>query len=119
MKIKRGQVYYADLSGVVGSEQGGVRPVVILQNDMGNKYSSTFIIAPITSGKRNKLPVHCPLHNAGFLRKGSIVLLEQLRTIDKDRLLTYLGRLNSKVMNEISNMSIISLGLVEEYNFEK
>ena len=106
MVIKRGDMFYADLSPVVGSEQGGIRPVIIIQNDTGNKYSPTVIAAAITSqmGKA-KLPTHIELgSNENGLKSDSIVLAEQIRTIDKSRLKEKIGHIDdTKIMNEINN----------------
>jgi mRNA interferase MazF len=107
----RGEVYYADLSPVIGSEQGGLRPVLIVQNDIGNKYSPTTIIAPITSRFTKKpLPTHVPLSNCG-LAKDSIALCEQLRTIDKRRLGDKLGSMDEKDKVALDKAIEISLGL--------
>lgn len=93
-KVKRGQIYYADLSPVVGSEQDGFRPVLILQNDTGNKFSPTTIVAPITSTKPDsRMPTHVRVNVEGLV-SGSVALLEQIRTIDKRRLDDYVGKLN-------------------------
>jgi len=110
--IKRGELYYADLSPVIGSEQGGVRPVLILQNDIGNKYSPTVIVAAITSQiNKAKLPTHIELSATEYsLPKDSVVLLEQIRTIDKRRLQQRLGQLTNEKMNEVNNAMLISLG---------
>ena len=110
-KFMRGEMYYADLSPVVGAEQGGMRPVLILQNDVGNKYSPTVIIAAITSrlGKP-KLPTHVILSSTD-LAKDSIVLLEQIRTIDKCRLLKYIGKATEEEMKQIENALLISIGI--------
>jgi len=113
MTIKRGDIYYADLSPVVGSEQGGMRPVLIVQNDVGNKYSPTVIAAAITSQKdKSKLPTHIdlPSTNCG-LAKDSVVLLEQIRTIDKQRLKEKMGRIDDPYMNRIDQALSISFGL--------
>ena len=110
--IKRGDIYYANLSTVVGSEQGGVRPVLIVQNDVGNKYSPTVIVAAITSKiNKAKLPTHIELnaHTYG-LEKDSVILLEQIRTLDKARLLEKIGNATEK-LNEIDYALAISLGL--------
>ena len=113
MTIKRGEIYYADLSPVVGSEQGGVRPVLIVQNDVGNRYSPTVIAAAITSQKdKSKLPTHIEIEGASCgLAKDSIVLLEQMRTIDKKRLKEKMGELEESKMNSIDNAISVSLGL--------
>ncbi len=110
--IKRGDIYYANLSPVVGSEQGGVRPVLIVQNDVGNKYSPTVIVAAITSKiNKAKLPTHIELcANTYGLERDSVVLLEQIRTLDKARLLEKIGNANQK-LQEIDFALSISLGL--------
>lgn len=113
MSIKRGDIFYADLSPVVGSEQGGLRPVLIVQNDVGNKYSPTVIAAAITSrvGK-TKLPTHIDIHaDRVGLARDSVVLLEQIRTIDKKRLREKMGHLDDSMMNEVNNAIGISFGL--------
>lgn len=113
MTVKRGDIYYADLSPVVGSEQGGVRPVLIVQNDVGNRYSPTVIAAAITSQReKSKLPTHIEIdsHTCG-LSKDSVVLLEQIRTIDKKRLKEKMGRLDDGSMGQIDNALSISFGL--------
>lgn len=108
LKCKRGQIYYADLSPVVGSEQGGMRPVVIIQNDVGNIYSPTTIVAAVTSAQtKAKLPTHVRLP----LYKDSMVLLEQMRTIDKRRLKTYMGEVDEDTMKKINQAIAISLGV--------
>lgn len=113
MVIKRGDIYYADLSPVVGSEQGGVRPVLIVQNDVGNRYSPTVIAAAITSQRdKAKLPTHIEVHSQDSgLTKDSIVLLEQIRTIDKKRLKERMGRLDAPSMDQIDQALSISFGL--------
>ena len=113
MTIKRGDIYYADLSPVVGSEQGGVRPVLIVQNDVGNRYSPTVIAAAITSQHdKAKLPTHIQvLSTDSGLTRDSIVLLEQIRTIDKKRLKEKMGRLDGPSMAEIDQALSISFGL--------
>lgn len=110
--IKRGEVYYADLSPVVGSEQGGFRPVLILQNDIGNKYSPTVIVTAITSqlGKA-KLPTHIELSAEEYnLPKNSVALLEQIRTLDKRRLKEKVTTLSQEKMKEVNRALLISLG---------
>ena len=111
--VRRGDIYYADLSPVVGSEQGGMRPVLIVQNDIGNRYSPTVIAAAITSqtGKA-KLPTHIALGGQSCgLTKDSVVLLEQMRTIDKKRLREKTGTLDSGSMNMVDKAISVSLGL--------
>ncbi len=111
--VKRGDIFYADLSPVVGSEQGGTRPVLIVQNDTGNKYSPTVIAAAITSQtNKTKLPTHIELcGKAVGLAKDSVVLLEQIRTIDKRRLREHMGRLDESMMNRIDTAIAVSFGL--------
>jgi mRNA interferase MazF len=115
MSVKRGDIYYADLSPVVGSEQGGMRPVLIIQNDVGNRYSPTVIAAAITSRMgKTRLPTHIDIYaeKAG-LAKDSVVLLEQVRTLDKRRLKEKMGHLDENIMNEINSAIAISFGLSE------
>ena len=113
--IKRGELYYADLNPVVGSEQGGVRPILVLQNDIGNKYSPTIIAAATTSKlTKAKLPTHIELtREYSPLPKTSIVLLEQIRTIDKRRLREHMGRLDDAHMVMVDNAIAVSFGLGE------
>ena len=116
MIIKRGDIYYADLSPVVGSEQGGVRPVLIVQNNVGNKFSPTGIAAAITSQiNKAKMPTHIEIGAADYgLSKDSVILLEQVRTIDKKRLKERIGHLNENLMNRVNEAIEISLGLEDE-----
>ena len=113
MTVKRGDIYYADLSPVVGSEQGGVRPVLIVQNDLGNRYSPTVIAAAITSRKdKADLPTHIRVNAGGSgLERDSIVLLEQVRTLDKQRLRERMGALPEVDMRRVDNALGVSLGL--------
>lgn len=113
MTVKRGEIYYADLSPVVGSEQGGVRPVLIVQNDVGNRYSPTVIAAAITSRQdKAKLPTHIDLPSGGCgLSRDSVVLLEQIRTIDKQRLREKMGSLDDTAMSRIDQALSVSFGL--------
>lgn len=115
MVIKRGDMFYADLSPVVGSEQGGIRPVLIVQNDTGNKYSPTVIAAAITSQIGNKLPTHIEIDSKEVgLKTDSIVLAEQIRTIDKSRLKEKIGHIDDEqVMGKINSAIGISFGLGE------
>lgn len=111
--VKRGDVYYADLSPVIGSEQGGVRPVLVIQNDIGNKYSPTVIIAAITSQiNKAKLPTHVEITGQQYgLPKDSVILLEQIRTIDKKRLREKVGRFDEEMMKYVDDALIVSIGL--------
>ena len=113
MNVKRGDIYYADLSPVVGSEQGGVRPVLIVQNDVGNRYSPTVIAAAITSRmEKTKLPTHIEVNAADCgLSKNSVVLLEQVRTIDKKRLKEKMGALDINDMTKVNDAISVSFGL--------
>ena len=111
--VKRGEIYYADLSPVVGSEQGGMRPVLIVQNDTGNRHSPTIIAAAITSktGKA-RLPTHIALNGrSAGLNRDSIILLEQIRTLDKSRLRERMGRLDERTMSAVDNALSVSFGL--------
>lgn len=109
--IKRGELYYADLSPVVGSEQGGVRPVLIVQNDVGNRYSPTIIAAAVTSRiNKAKLPTHIEVDTTCGLEKESVVLTEQLRTLDKRRLKDKIGSIDKSAMEKVNNALLISLG---------
>ena len=113
--IKRGDIFYADLSPVVGSEQGGIRPVLVIQNDIGNKYSPTIIISAITSQiNKAKLPTHVEIRAEDFgLLKDSVILLEQIRTIDKRRLREKIGKLDDDLMEKVNEGLYISVGLCE------
>ncbi|MBQ7075925.1 MAG: type II toxin-antitoxin system PemK/MazF family toxin [Clostridia bacterium] len=111
--VKRGDMYYADLSPVVGSEQGGVRPVLIVQNDIGNKYSPTVIAAAITSQiNKAKMPTHIEINAESYgLQKDSVVLMEQIRTIDKKRLKEKIGHVDGTLMEKVDEALLISFGL--------
>lgn len=116
MNVKRGEIYYADLSPVVGSEQGGLRPVLIVQNDVGNRYSPTVIAAAITSRmSKNKLPTHidvrCAVGGEVGLAYDSVILLEQVRTIDKKRLKERIGKLDDGMMVKVNEALSVSFGL--------
>ena len=113
MEICRGDIFYADLSPVVGSEQGGFRPVLVVQNDVGNKFSPTVIIAAITSQlSKAKLPTHIELNKEKYnLLKDSVVLLEQIRTLDKRRLVNKVSSLDEGVMQQVDVAMMISLGI--------
>ena len=113
LQVRRGDIFYADLSPVIGSEQGGVRPVLIVQNDVGNKYSPTVICAAITSQiNKAKLPTHIEIESVNStLVKDSVILLEQIRTIDKKRLREKICRLEDNMMKKINRAIMVSLGL--------
>lgn len=115
VEVKRGYIFFADLSPVVGSEQGGVRPVLVIQNDVGNKYSPTVIIAAITSQiEKAKLPTHVEVEAKEYgLEKDSVILLEQIRTIDKQRLQDKVTELDDRVMQRVNQALKISLGLID------
>ena len=113
MLVKRGDIFYADLSPVIGSEQGGVRPVLVVQNDVGNRYSPTVICAAITSQiNKAKLPTHIEIDSQQYtLVKDSVILLEQVRTIDKKRLREKICRLDDSLMKKVDKALLISFGL--------
>ena len=116
MLVKRGDMFYADLSPVIGSEQGGIRPVLVIQNDTGNKYSPTVIVSAITSQlNKNRLPTHIELDSENFgLKADSVVLAEQIRTIDKSRLKEKIGHIDDNgIMNRVNGAIGISFGLEE------
>ncbi|MCR4397892.1 MAG: type II toxin-antitoxin system PemK/MazF family toxin [Firmicutes bacterium] len=115
MNIRRGDVFYADLSPVIGSEQGGVRPVIVIQNDIGNKYSPTVIVAAITSQiDKAKLPTHVELSaKQSGLERDSVILAEQLRTIDRRRLRERVAHLEDETMERVNEALAVSLGLKE------
>ena len=105
MLIKRGDLFYADLNPVIGSEQGGTRPVLVVQNNIGNMHSPTIVVLPITSMKKRPLPVHTKVDDTDLLTDGSIVLAEQIRTIDKRRLRSYIGSLDADAMKRVDTFS--------------
>ena len=113
MEINRGEVFYADLSPVVGSEQGGIRPVLIIQNDVGNRYSPTVIAAAVTSQlNKSKLPTHIEIDAMKYgLPKDSVILTEQIRTIDKRRLKEKIGHVDEELMNSVNDALFVSFGL--------
>lgn len=115
MIIKRGDIIYADLSPVIGSEQGGIRPVLVIQNDIGNKYSPTIIVAAITSQiNKAKLPTHVEINAEEYgITKDSVILLEQIRTIDKKRLKEKVGHLSDELMKKVDDGLQISFGLID------
>jgi len=110
-QIYRGEIYFADLSPVVGSEQGGIRPVLVLQNDVGNRHSPTIIIAAITARRKKPLPTHVEIQGVDTLTKRSVALLEQLRTIDRSRLRERVGRLNDQAIGRVDEALKVSVGL--------
>ena len=114
--IRRGDIFYAELNPVIGSEQGGTRPVLVISNNTGNKYSPTVIIAPITSHTHTKakLPTHTAVKDFDKLDKDSLILLEQIRTIDKQRLKQYMGMLPDNVMARVDKALAISLALTNK-----
>lgn len=111
--VKRGDIFYADLSPVIGSEQGGIRPVVVIQNDLGNRYSPTVIVTAITSQiNKAKLPTHVEISSEVYgLNKDSVVLLEQIRTVDKKRLREKIGHMTDEDMKKVQEALMISVGL--------
>ena len=113
MLVKRGVIFYADLSPVIGSEQGGIRPVIIMQNDIGNRYSPTVIVAAITSQiNKAKLPTHVEISSEEYgLNRDSVVLLEQIRTLDKRRLKEKIGHMTDSDMEKVNKALLISLSL--------
>lgn len=115
MVVKRGDIFYADLSPVVGSEQGGVRPVLVVQNDVGNKFSPTVIISAITSQiNKAKMPTHIEIAADEYgLAKDSVILAEQIRTIDKRRLKERIGKLDDDLMQKVDDALAVSFGLTE------
>ena len=115
MVVNKGDIFFADLSPVIGSEQGGVRPVVVIQNDVGNKYSPTVIVAAITSQiNKAKLPTHVEIRAGEHgLNKDSVILLEQLRTVDKRRLKERIGRMDEEAMEKVNEALVISLGIID------
>ena len=121
MNIKRGDIYYADLSPVVGSEQGGLRPVLIVQNDVGNRYSPTVIAAAITSKmSKARLPTHIDIYAKEVgLAKDSVILLEQVRTLDKRRLREKMGHLEEDTMKRVNEAISVSFGLIKDDERER
>ena len=111
MVIKRGDVFYADLDPIIGSEQGGIRPVIVVQNNVGNKYSPTVVVLPISSAKKTNMPTHIRIYGAKMLPKDSVILAEQIRTIDRNRLQSYVGSLGLEIMGKINDAIKISTGV--------
>lgn len=121
MNVQRGDIYYADLSPVVGSEQGGIRPVLVIQNDIGNRFSPTVIVAAITGQiKKGKLPTHVDISKEDCgLEHDSVILLEQVRTLDKQRLIDKIASLDKEIMHEVNLALEISLGLTLKEEYDK
>jgi len=120
MNIKRGDIYYADLSPVVGSEQSGIRPILVIQNDIGNKFSPTIIGVPITSKAKISMPTHIAIQGNKYgLDKDSIILAEQIRTLDKSRLKEKVGKLDKKLLEQVKKAIEISCGLRGKITFEQ
>jgi len=120
MVIRRGDIFYADLSPVVGSEQDGIRPIVIIQNDVGNRFSPTIIGIAITSKEKSKMPTHLQIDGTKYgLDKESVILAEQIRTLDKKRLKERVGRLDKKTMEELKRAIEISFGLRSDIGFDE
>lgn len=115
MTVKRGDVFLADLDPVVGSEQGGIRPVLVVQNNIGNRYSPTLVVLPLSTAKKNYLPTHIHICGSKSLPRDSIVLAEQIRTIDRYRLREYVGSIDKEIMDEINRAMKISIG-VDRYD---
>lgn len=111
MVVKRGDVFYADLDPIIGSEQGGIRPVLVVQNNIGNKYSPTVVVLPISSAKKTNIPTHIRICVTKKLPKNSIILAEQIRTIDRNRLRNYVGSLGLEIMERINEAMKISIGV--------
>ena len=111
MQVKRGEIYSADLDPVRGSEQGGIRPVLVVQNNVGNKYSPTLVVLPISTAKKHYLPTHIHIRGSKALPKDSIVLAEQIRTIDRYRLKNYVGSVDLELMEKVEKAMKISIGV--------
>ena len=110
MLIKRGDIFYADLDPIIGSEQGGIRPVVVVQNNVGNKYSPTLVVLPLSTAKKH-LPTHIRICGSEMLPKDSVVLAEQIRTIDRNRLKSYVGSVGFEIMEKVDKAVKISIGV--------
>jgi len=111
MIIKRGDIFYADLDPIIGSEQGGIRPVVVVQNNVGNKYSPTVVVLPLSAAKKTYLPTHIQICGSDMLPKDSVVLAEQIRTIDRNRLRSYVGSVGFEIMEKVDKAVKISIGV--------
>lgn len=120
MKVKRGEIYYADLSPVIGSEQAGIRPILVVQNDVGNKFSPTIIGIAITSKQKAKLPTHIEIEGTKYgLDKDSVILAEQIRTLDKKRLKEKVGQIDEETMEKVKRAIEISFGIRGELDLEQ
>lgn len=120
MKIRRGDIFYADLSPVIGSEQDGIRPIVVIQNDVGNRFSPTIIGIAITSKEKVKMPTHLEIDGTKYgLEKDSVILAEQIRTLDKSRLKEKVGKLDKDTLEKLKKAIEISFGLRGKVNFEE
>lgn len=120
MKVLRGDIFYADLSPVVGSEQSGIRPILVVQNDIGNKYSPTIIAVAITSKIKNKMPTHIEIDGSKYgLDKKSVILAEQIRTLDKKRLKEKVGSLDKYTLDKVKHAIEISCGLRGKISFDE
>lgn len=111
IQIKRGDVFYANLEPVIGSEQGGVRPVLVIQNNSGNRFSPTVIVAAITGKRKTRMRTHVKIYGMALLKPDSVVLLEQIRTIDRKRLCGYIGRITPIVQKKIDRALAVSIGI--------
>ena len=111
MVVKRGDVFYADLDPIIGSEQGGIRPVLVVQNNVGNKYSPTVIVLPISSAKKTNMPTHIRIYGTKMLPKDSVIMAEQIRTIDRNRLQNYVGSVDLEIMKKVEMSMKISIGV--------
>ncbi len=111
MIVKRGDVFYADLDPIIGSEQGGVRPVLVVQNNVGNKYSPTVVVLPISSAKKTNMPTHIRIYGTKMLSKDSVIMAEQIRTIDRNRLRNYIGSVGLEIMGKVDRAVKISIGV--------
>ncbi|MBO5320286.1 MAG: type II toxin-antitoxin system PemK/MazF family toxin [Ruminococcus sp.] len=114
MIVKRGDVFYADLDPIIGSEQGGIRPVLVVQNNVGNKYSPTVVVLPISSAKKINMPTHIRIFGSKMLPNDSVILAEQIRTIDRNRLKDYVGSVGLEIMKKVDRAMKISIGV--DYN---
>lgn len=111
MIVKRGDVFYANLDPIIGSEQGGIRPVLVVQNNVGNKYSPTVVVLPISSAKKTNMPTHIRIFGSKMLSENSVILAEQIRTIDRNRLKDYVGSVGLEIMEKVDMAMKISIGV--------